>query len=463
MLSRLNKLALFNRRFMKPTRIIALGFLLIIIIGTLLLMLPISTTSGEFPGFIIPLFTATSATCVTGLTLVDTHTYWSAFGQIVIITLVQVGGIGFMTLIAFMSFLLRRTIGLRERLIMMQALNLDEMSGVVRLVKHILIGTLIFEGIAAVIMTVRFSLHAGIPTGIYSGIFHSISAFCNAGFDLMGGDKPFWNLVHYPGDIVISITVMVLIIVGGVGFFVWEDVLHAFKRRKIRRIWKNLHLHTKLVLTVSAILIFAGAVFFYISEYNNPKTLGEMDQQTKIMASAFQSISARTAGFAPVEQGDITTLSKSFTIILMFIGGSPGSASGGVKTVSVALVLIAVYSVMRGRNRASVFGRTLAPEQIMRALTLIIVPLILVVVSSLILGLTHDISLIDILFETVSAMSTTGYTVGVSPMLNPWGQFLLVMLMYFGRIGIITISIAMLMSESNKAKTKYPNGRVFLG
>ncbi|MEG2939605.1 MAG: potassium transporter TrkG, partial [Oscillospiraceae bacterium] len=324
-------------------------------------MLPIATREGLHTDWLTALFTATSATCVTGLVVVDTYSHWTAFGQAVVLLLIQCGGLGFMTLAATFSFLVRRTITLRERLIMTQSLNINDISGIVRLTRHVLVGTIFCELSGAIILSIRFSGEFGWIGGIIKGIFHSVSAFCNAGFDLMGENVPFSNLTGYVSDPIVNITIMSLIIVGGLGFFVWEDI---YRKRRFR----DLSLHTKLVLTITASLLIGGSILVFAFEYTNPGTLGELPMHGKVLASMFQSTTTRTAGFNTIDQGALTLPSKILSMILMFIGGSSGSTAGGIKTVTFGVLMLTAFAVMRGKNDVTAFSRRIATRAILNAL-----------------------------------------------------------------------------------------------
>ncbi|MEA4934696.1 MAG: potassium transporter TrkG, partial [Lawsonibacter sp.] len=313
---------------LNPTRLIALGFGAIILLGTLLLYLPISSRTGEMTPWIICLFTATSATCVTGLAQVDTFLYWSSFGQGVILVLLQLGGLGFVSLITLASLALRRRIGLSQRLVMASAFNLNSTSGVVRVVRHALMGTFLLEGVGAIILSTRFIPLFGWRRGLWFSVFHSVSAFCNGGFDLMGGyTGPFSSLAGFQNDPVVLVTIMTLIVVGGIGFFVWEDWLQS-------RSWKTLSLYSKLVLTVTGGLILFGCLFFLWVEWRNPATLGPMTAAEKVLNALFQSVTLRTAGFATLNQGALSDSSAALSVLFMLVGGSSGSTAGGIKTAT---------------------------------------------------------------------------------------------------------------------------------
>jgi trk system potassium uptake protein TrkH len=439
-----------------PTQIIVIGFALLILIGTMLLNLPIASRTEESIGFIDALFTATSATCVTGLIVVDTYTYWSLFGQIVIILLVQIGGLGFMTIAMLFSLILGRTISLKERLLVAESLNQYSLEGIVRLIKQILLGTLLFEGIGAIILSTQFIGEFGLVNGIYKGIFHAICAFCNAGFDLMGQREPFSSLTAYVHNSIVNFTIMALTIIGGLGFSVWVDI---YKTRKIR----NYKLHTKLVLTITAILIFGGAVLFFILEFNNPKTLKSLGLWNKMVASLFLSVSPRTVGFNTVPLPNLNNASNLLTMILIFIGGSPGSTAGGIKTVTVGVLILTVLAVCRGSKKVEVFDRTISLEVVLRAVAIIVISIIIVITATLILCIIEDASLAEILFEVVSSYGTSGLTLGITPSLTEAGKLVLVMTMFFGRVGVLTMALAFRfrMSKYN-ANYKYPEEKIMI-
>lgn len=443
-----------------PTRIVSLGFLTVIVLGALLLCLPISTRSGTPAPLLTALFTSTSAVCVTGLVLQDTMTYWSTFGQVVIMLLIQVGGLGFMSIACIFSFLLRRTIGLQQRLVMMQSLNLNDIAGVVRLMRHIIIWTLMAEGTGAMILSIRFSQDFGIQKGIFKGIFHAVSAFCNAGFDLMGEQTPFISLSNYSGDLTVNLVIMCLIVLGGLGFFVWEDL---YQKRCCEHKFFSLHLHTKLVLIITGALIVGGALFFYIAEYSNPGTMKDMAPGQRVLASLFQSVTPRTAGFNTIDENSMRESSKIVTMLLMFVGGSPGSTAGGIKTVTAGLMVLNMLCVMRGKHCMSAFGRSIPREQALQAASITMFGILVIIVSTMIMSFIESFSFLRLSFETISAFGTVGLTTGITPQLHPVSQFLLIILMYLGRVGVLTLSIAVMMDQHHVAKIKYPENKVFVG
>jgi len=437
-------------------QIIVLVFLIIILMGSCLLMLPAASESEASIPFLTALFTATSATCVTGLSLVDTGTCWSGFGQAVILLLIQIGGLGFMTIAALFFFAVRRKIGLKQRLIMAQSLGMERLSGVVKLVRLILLRTFVVEGIGAAILTIRFAFQMPFCQALWWGVFHAISAFCNAGFDVMGAVEAGGSLVTYVGDPVVNLTLMVLIILGGLGFFVWDDVLkkHRFGACSV---------HTRLVLIISGILTVGGALMFALLEWNNPATLGSYPVGEKILAALFQSVTTRTAGFYTIPQGALSGTSKAVTDVLMFIGGSSGSTAGGVKTVTMGVLILSVLSTARGRSRLTVFHRTIPAKQIGDAVTVVIMVFGIAFSTGLILSAMNGLAFEDCLYETISAIATVGLSTGITPQLNTVSQFILIILMFFGRVGIMTISLGFLLSDRAEERYRYADVRVLIG
>lgn len=448
----------FLRRLLSvsPTRIVALGFLAIILIGTALLALPFATRAEGSCGFVPALFTATSATCVTGLVVADTWTMWTAFGQVVIILLIQIGGLGFMTVFAVFSFLLHRRIGLKERLVMVQSFNLNDISGVVRLVRHVLFGTLAIEGAGAAVLTICFARRFGFWGGLARGVFHSISAFCNAGFDLMGSASPGSSLALYAADPVVNIVIILLIVLGGLGFFVWEDFASA-------RSWKRLGVHSRIVLTMTAALLLGGWALYAAFEWTNPATIGGMSTGGKLLASLFQSATTRTAGFATVPQENLTGAGKIVTLILMFIGGSPGSTAGGVKTVTIAVTLVSLHGVLRGKEDVNMFGRRISAAQVRDCTALVSMVALLDVLGTLLLIAFDGAPVSAAAFEVVSALGTVGLSMSLTPTLGTASLLLLTALMYVGRVGIMTIGLATMITSRRSGKLRYTEQRIMIG
>ena len=431
-----------------PT-VLAVGFALTILVGALVLMLPVSAADGQITPFLDALFTAASASCVTGLVTVSTAVHWSVFGKCVILLLIQIGGLGFMSVAAIASFVLRRTITLHERMVMSAGLNLSDGGGIVRLTRRVLFGTFIIEGAGAILLSCRFVPHYGFPKGITMGVFHAVSAFCNAGFDLMGTpDDPFQSLIGWAEDPLVNITVMALIVLGGLGFFVWSDVWdkHSFRR---------LSLHTKIVLTATA-----GLLLF---EWSNPATLGAFDTPHKLLAAAFESVTLRTAGFNTIDLGALTGPSQAVSCLLMFIGGSPGSTAGGIKTVTAAVLVLTAISAFCGRTTVSAFGRTIAPRSIMNAVTLLMAGGVLCLVGACAIAGIEDAPFHQCLFEAVSAFGTVGVSMGLTPTLSAASRVILIVMMYMGRVGVLTLGVAVFMRRREPPRLKYPDADVFIG
>ena len=448
---------LLRRRGLNATRVVAISFALIILAGALLLNLPVASRDGESAGFFTGLFTATSATCVTGLILADTWIQWSFFGQVVILAMIQLGGLGFMTVLTLVSFALHRRIGLSERLVMVSTFNLNDLDGVVRVVRHALMGTFLLEGIGAVVLAWRMIPEFGVLGGVWRGIFHSVSAFCNAGFDLLGGRfGAFSSVAGYNDDPVVLLTIAALIAIGGLGFFVWEDILRT-------RSFHCLSPYSKLVLAMTAALIFFGAVFFFVEEYANPAVFGEMPLGQKIYNSIFQSVTLRTAGFDAIGQGNLSDSSKAFSSIWMLIGGSSGSTAGGLKTVTAAVLLLTLRARLTGREQVTFRGRAVPYAQVLNAMTLVLVMGLIFLVSSMVISTLEGLPYVDCAFEVASAMGTVGLTTGITPTLSMFSQSLLILLMYTGRIGLLSFSIALAVRHGRPAKLRYPEMNVMIG
>ncbi len=443
------------KKGISQTQFIAYGFFCVIMAGTLLLMLPAASRDGQCAGFLECLFTATSASCVTGLVVYDTWSQWTLFGQLVIITLIQIGGLGFITVGVFLSILLRRRIGLKERGLIQESVNALQIGGVVRLAKKIIIGTCIFEGTGALILALRFIPEYGFLKGIYYGIFHAVSAFCNAGFDLMGHKGAYSSLVSYYDDVVVNAVIMLLIIIGGIGFIVWDDI----ERNRLN--WKRYALHTKIVLITTAILIFGGAILFYLCEKDH--LLADMDGKAKILTSLFASVTARTAGFNTVDTAAMQDSSIFLTIVLMFIGGSPGSTAGGIKTTAMVIMLFGVISSIRGTDGVNVFGRRLEDDAINRGSAIFSLNLFLIVAASLaVMAAQPELVMSDVLFETFSAMGTVGMSTGITRELTDFSRVVMILLMYCGRIGSLSFALAFT-QNNNTPPVKLPVGHIAVG
>ena len=442
---------------LSATRIIALTFACIILVGALLLTLPIASRSGVSHGFLTALFTATSATCVTGLVMGDTFSLWSGFGQVVIITLIQIGGLGFMSIAAIVVFTLRRKVGLKQRMVMAQALSLNDMDGVVRLQKWVLIGSLSIEAVGALILTLRFLPEYGFGTALKWGVFHAISAFCNAGFDIFGAvNTPNTSLVEMNSDPVVLLTLAVLVILGGLGFLVWEEVVT--KRR-----FRKFSVYTKLVLITTGVLLLAGTGLTALLEWNNPNTIGNMSVGDKLLNCFFQSVTARTAGFAGVDQAMLTDGGKGATIVLMLIGGSSGSTAGGAKTVTVMVLLMFLWATARGKGSVRAFKRTIPQEQVMNAMTIVALLTGFAVIGAVVICATSPVGFADALYETVSALATVGTTAGATGKLSLVAKIMIIIYMYFGRVGILTISLGFLMGNKAEERFQYAQTNLLIG
>ncbi|OAB46318.1 TrkH family potassium uptake protein [Paenibacillus glacialis] len=429
-----------------------MGFASIILLGTLLLTLPISNTTGKPLAFIDALFTATSATCVTGLVVQDTGTFFSTFGQVVIIMLIQVGGLGFMTMATLFALILKRRISLRDRLLLQEAMNQNTVEGIVRLIRKVLLFSLIIEGAAAVLLTIRWSMDMPFGQALYFGIFHAISMFNNAGFDLFGD---FRSLTGYVYDPIVNFVVMFLIVSGGIGFIVLSDLVDFKKTRRIS-------LHSKVVLSMTAFLIVFGAVVIFVFEYSNPRTLGSLNWGGKILGAFFQSVTPRTAGANTLDLGGMRQASQFFIIILMFIGASPGSTGGGIKTTTFTIIIGAVISMLRGRDDIVLFRYRLAQERIFKALTITLIALLLVMSVAMILSTTEDSSFLMILYETTSAFATVGLTMGLTTKLSLIGKILISLMMFAGRLGPLTMAYA-LGPKKGKELYRHPEGKIIIG
>ncbi len=423
-----------KKRGLTTPQILILGFLCVILIGASLLHLPAASRSGQSIPFVDCVFTAVSATCVTGLVVADTALTWSGFGQAVIILMIQIGGLGFMTLAVMLSTLMRRRVSARERVILANSYNLISFEGLMPFVRRIFAGTLLIELCGAVALSFRFIPMYGWGQGIWRSVFHSVSAFCNAGFDLMGTESgAFTSLTSFARDPLINITVMLLIMIGGIGFVVWDDILYYIKERR------RFSVYTKLVLTVSAILWIGGALVVAIPEWNNPATLGTLQPGEKVMAAFFQSVTFRTAGFNTISLNDMHALPKLASVLIMFVGGASGSTAGGVKVGTVGILMYAAILHACGRKHITVFRRTVPSEDVIRAFTLVTVQFFVTMLGAFFL-IGDGADLMTALFETFSASATVGLSLGLTPTLSVASKIAVMILMFFGRVGILTIA-----------------------
>lgn len=449
---------------LKPTQVMMIGFALLIFLGSLILTLPAASSNHQSVGFINAFFTATSAVCVTGLAVVNTAASWSILGKIVILILIQVGGLGFMSLTAILFIIIGRRIGLRERLLIQESLNQSNISGLVRLTKKIVQGTLIVEGIGAVFLAFSFVPIYGLGKGIALSIFHSISAFCNAGFDLVG-ESSLAPFVLHP---LVNLVITMLIIISGLGFGVWFDVIETIKTRKQRKnsnhsFFYHLSLHSRLALVITGLLLFIGFVFILVLESGNPATIKAFSWPERMMASFFQSVTLRTAGFFTVDFANMTQGSQFISILLMFIGGSPGGTAGGIKTVTVGILMLQVFATVRGREDVEVFNRHIPADVIKRALSVIMIALLVVMSVTLILTVTENADFMTIAFEVVSAFATVGLSMGLTADLTEIGKIIICITMFIGRLGPVTIALGLAMKGYKKNKVKKPAGKLMVG
>ena len=444
---------------MQPTQIMVIGFATVILIGGMLLNLPIATQSGEQIGFLDALFTSTSAVCVTGLVMVDTATYWSIFGQVVIITLIQIGGLGFMTIATLFALITKKKINLRERLLIQESLNQIDLSGLVKLTRYVLLMTFLIEGIGALLLSTVFIPQFGMAKGIWYSIFHAISAFCNAGFDLMGSvSGPFSSLTSYVNNFTVTITISALIIFGGLGFPVILDIA---KHKKISK----LNLHSRVVIFTTAILVIVGMIFILLLDYNNPDTLGPLSIGGKLLASLFQSITARTAGFNTIDLALLHQSSIFVMIILMFIGASPASTGGGIKITTLATLVLTVKSFILGKEDIEIYERRIGLSTVRKSLGIFFIAISVVVFGTLIISATDpNFSLVEAGFEVVSAFATVGLSIGGSPTLSIPGKIFIMLFMFMGRVGSLTIFMALSSRGIKKnPPIRYPEGKIIVG
>lgn len=441
---------------LRTTQIITLVFAGIILAGTLLLMLPAASRSGESCGFFPALFTATSATCVTGLVLADTWSQWSGFGQVVILSMIEVGGLGFMSAASLVIFLLRKKVGLKQRMVMAQAMSLNDMQGVVRLQRIVIFGSLGVQLTGALVLFLRFLPTYGVRQAAVWGVFHGISAFCNAGFDIFGRMTPGQSVIPFNNDPVVLITLMVLITVGGLGFFVWEELVRV-------RSFKKCSVYTKLVLIATVVITCLGAGMFLLLEWNNPDTFGAMPVWQKVLNGFFQTTTLRTAGFVSVDQGSLTDAGKAVSMVIMLIGGSSGSTAGGLKTVTFVVLILFIWAKARGRSTVHVFKRTIPEEKATNAMTIFFIMTALAFFGGFFISATSQASFTDALYESVSALATVGLTTGITPTMGVPAQALMVVFMYFGRVGVLTISLGFLMGNQAEDRFRYADTNLLIG
>jgi trk system potassium uptake protein TrkH len=439
-----------------PVQILAMGFAILIFTGAILLSLPIASQNGENTPFIDCIFTSTSAVCVTGLVTVDTGTHWNYFGKTVIMSLIEIGGLGFMSVATLAFLLIGKRITLRERLVMKEAMNLNSLQGLVKMMKYILIFTFSIQVTGAVLLSTQFIPEFGMAKGIYYSVFHAISAFCNAGFDLMGN---FNSVTAYANNSVVILTISALIVIGGLGFYVWAEIYNC---NKIKRF----SLHSKVVIYMTLSLIVFGAILMFLFEMKNPYTMQGMSIKGKFLSSIFASISPRTAGFNSISLDKMTTGGHFLTIILMFIGGSPGSTAGGIKTSTAIVLFMTVVCVVRGREDTEIFQKRINKEIVYKAFAITVISLALVIAVTMILSITEqqDIPFEYFLYEATSAFATVGLTLGLTTKLTFVGKIIICLTMYVGRVGPLTIILALAKRKNSESgMLRYPEDKILIG
>lgn len=442
------------------THIILISFFIVIIMGSILLSLPISTKNGANVDYIDALFTATTSTCVTGLVTVPTFSTWSLFGQIVILILIQIGGLGVVAFMAAVMIIINKKMKIKDYQLIQDAFNLNTLSGLKQFIKHVFLGTLIIELIGAILYMFVFVPEYG-AKGIWISIFNSISAFCNAGMDLIGET----SLCNYATNPLVNITTSLLIVLGGLGFIVWWDVLRVSKQFKHKKFkcFESLTLHSKIVIISTLVLIFGGALLIFLFEYNNVNTIANMKIFDKIQVSLFQSITTRTAGFASIPQESLTDQSSVICLILMFIGGSPVGTAGGIKTITIVSLFAVAVTSIRNKKEVVLFNRNLSNEITRKAVAVTVMSFTIMVVSTILLSLTIDRSILDILYETVSATATVGLSRNLTPFLNSIGKIIIIITMYLGRVGPISLAVAFKSQKVVSNKILNPTEEVSIG
>lgn len=450
-----------KRKFLfSTTSIIMLSFLLVILVGSLLLALPISVQKGHNVSYLDALFTATTSTCVTGLVTLPTVTTWSIFGQIVILVLIQLGGLGVVTVMSWLMLLMHRKFRIRDHQLLQDAFNLNTLSGLRKFVKKVVVGTLIVEGIGALLYMPVFIPDFG-AKGIWISVFTSVSAFCNAGIDIIATD----SLCMYATNPLLNGVTCALIVLGGVGYVVWWDVLRVFKEFKKHKFkcLKQLTLHSKIALTATAVLIFGGTALVFALEYHNPLTLADYSLFDKLQISFFQSVTTRTAGFATVAQENLTDATAIVCLALMFIGGSPVGTAGGVKTVTAVVLFATAFATIQNKEEPTIFNRTLSKQAVRKSIAVVCAAFLIAFSSTVLLAAVTSAPALDVLYEAISATATVGLTRNLTPFLNVWGKVILIFTMYFGRIGPITLLVAFNLKKQNKNIIQDPIEEISIG
>lgn len=448
------------RYHFSTTQIIMLSFLILILLGSVLLAMPFSAVDGKAVPYIDALFTATTSVCVTGLVTVSTMSAWSIWGQMIILLLIQIGGLGVITIISMFMINLHKKIGLGDRMLIQAAFNLNTMSGLVKFVKKVVLGTFIVEGVGALLYMLVFVPDFGVR-GVWISIFNAVSAFCNAGMDVLSEN----SLCEYALNPVVNIVTCLLIILGGIGYIVWWDVVRVLRnlKRQGLRCFKGLTLQSKLAVSMTVFLILGGAVLIFIFEYNNPLTMAGCSIWDRIQLSLFQSVTTRTAGFATIPQQNLTNASSIISLLLMFIGGSPAGTAGGIKTVTMAVLVASAFASIRNRNEVVFFNRTIPKEAISKSVAIMSMSFATAFVATVLLSAVTDVSALDVMYETVSATATVGLSRGLTAALNIWGKIIIIITMYLGRIGPISLAIAFSMRKEKSNIINNPIEDIVVG
>lgn len=445
---------------LSTTQTIMLSFLLAILAGSFLLALPVSSANGHAVPYTDALFTATTSICVTGLVTVPTFSTWSLFGQIVILFLIQIGGLGIVTIMSGLMISLHRRIGIKDRMLIQDAFNLNTLSGMVKFIRKVLLGTFVVEGIGALLYMTVFVPEFG-AKGVWISVFNAVSAFCNAGMDIIS-ENSLYAYVHNP---MINIATMLLIVLGGIGYIVWWDLMNVLKHVKQRKLkcFSTLTLHSKIALSMTGILILAGTAAVFVFEYHNPQTMESFSLPEKLLASLFQSVTTRTAGFATIPQENLTNASALVSLLLMFIGGSPVGTAGGIKTVTIAILIVSAFATMKSNAEAELFHRTISKQAVSKAVAVVSMAFIILCTSTLLLSAVTDADALDIAYETVSAAATVGLTRSLTSNLNLWGKIIIIITMYLGRVGPISLMIALNTKKETKNIIKNPTEEISVG
>lgn len=440
------------------TQLIMLSFLAAIFAGSLLLSLPVSAADGRAVPYLDALFTATTATCVTGLVTLPTVSTWSVFGQVVILLLIQIGGLGIITIMSALMILFHKKMDIGDRLLLQDAFNLNSLSGIVRFVKKVMLGTFTVEGIGALLYMTVFVPEFG-PKGIWISVFTAISAFCNAGIDIIADN----SLCNYATNPVINSVTSMLVILGGIGYIVWWDVMRVAKNPAGKRRFRNLTLHSKIAIAATAVLLLGGAVLIFLFEYNNPLTIRDLSLFDKMQVSLFQSMTTRTAGFATVPQQDLTNAASALCLLLMFIGGSPVGTAGGIKTVTIAVLAVSALATIQNKDEVTMFDRSISRQSINKAVAVVTMSFTIMFLSTLLLSAVTERSMLDILFETVSATATVGLTRDLTPYLNSAGKAIIIGTMYLGRVGPISLALVLNSKKKRNNIIKNPAEDISVG